>query len=123
MPHCILEYSSNVIDESDWPRTLLALHEVIMDTGLFVLSDIKSRVIRHEQYLVGDGLDNQAFVTLNIQILSNRSDSVKNQIARAAMPILAEAFPKTFAQMKCSITVQISDIHRPSYQRQINYPE
>jgi 5-carboxymethyl-2-hydroxymuconate isomerase len=95
---------------------------VIMNTGLFVLSDIKSRVIKHEQYLVGDGLDNQAFVTLNVQILTGRSDDVKSQISQAALAILAEAFPKTFAQMKCSITVQISDIDPPSYRRQVNYP-
>ena len=122
MPHCVLEYSSNVIDKPDWPRTLLALHKVIMGTGLFVLSDIKSRVIKHEQYFVGDGHDNQAFVTLDVQILTGRSDEVKSQISQAALPILAEAFPKTLADMKCSITVQISEIHRPSYRRQINYP-
>jgi 5-carboxymethyl-2-hydroxymuconate isomerase len=122
MPHCVFEYSSNVIDEPDWSRTLLALHKAIMGTGLFVLSDIKSRVIKHEQYLVGDGRDNQAFVTLDVQILAGRTNEVKSQISQAALPILAAAFPKTSADMKCSITVQVSDIHQPSYRRQINYP-
>ena len=121
MPHCILEYSSNVIEEPDWANLLKAVHEALMNTGQFVLADIKSRVIKHELFLVGSGDDNHAFVTLEVQILSGRSDETKSEISQAIQPILAQAFRQTLAQMRCSITVQVSDIHRPSYRRQVNY--
>jgi len=60
-------------------------------------------------------------VTLTVQILSGRPDEVKAQLSEALLPLLAKAFPQTFAKMTCSLTVQITDIHRPSYRRQINY--
>jgi hypothetical protein len=46
---------------------------------------------------------------------------VKAQLSEALLPLLARACPRTLAQMKGSLTVQITDIHRPSYRRQISY--
>ncbi|MEO8195525.1 MAG: 5-carboxymethyl-2-hydroxymuconate Delta-isomerase [Thermoanaerobaculia bacterium] len=119
MPHCILEYSGNVIDEPDGSATLAALHRVLMATGLFVLDDIKSRLVRRDDFLVGDGRGDRAFVALEIQILSGRTDEVKGEICDAALQVLVRAFPRTVEKMTTSLTVQISDIHRPSYRREI----
>jgi 5-carboxymethyl-2-hydroxymuconate isomerase len=123
MPHCILEYSSNVIDAPNCARLLLDIHEVLMATGLFVRADIKSRIVEHERYVIGDGSQDQAFVTLNVQMLSGGSDETKRQIAEAALDLLSRAFAKTLDQLKCSISVQITDIHRPSYSRRISYAD
>lgn len=120
MPHCILEYSANVIDRPDTGRLLAEIHVALMATGLFVLEDIKSRVVRHEQYLVGNGDPARAFVTLNVQILGGRSDEVKAQISEAALEALKRAFPESLRRLQCSLTVQISDIHRSSYRRQLS---
>ncbi|PKN30109.1 MAG: 5-carboxymethyl-2-hydroxymuconate isomerase [Deltaproteobacteria bacterium HGW-Deltaproteobacteria-21] len=117
MPHCILEYSANVVDRPDVTRLLKEIHDALMATGLFTLTDIKSRVLRHEQYFIGDGDPDRAFVTLNVQILQGRSDEVKAQISEPALQVLKRAFPETLRQRKCSLTVQVSEIHRPSYRR------
>ena len=83
--------------------------------------DIKSRVIQHEHYRIGDGEPNQSFVTLNLQILEGRSDEFKREIARMALEILLPEFQKSLVRQQCSITVQVSDIHRASYQRYVSY--
>ena len=121
MPHCIFEYSANIADEPEWPQIMKKVHERLIATGEFVAGDIKSRVIAHGNYLIGDGEDNQSFVTLNLQILDGRSDEFKSEIARMALEILVAAFPKSLAEQRCSITVQVSEIHRASYQRQVSY--
>ena len=121
MPHCIFEYSANIADEPEWHQIMKKVHERLIATGEFVAGDIKSRVIRHSNFLIGNGEGNQSFVTLNLQILDGRSDEFKSEIARMALEILVAAFPKSFAEQKCSITVQVSDIHRASYQRHISY--
>ena len=119
MPHCILEYSGNAVDEPDWSATLAALHRLLTATGLFVLDDIKSRVVRRDDFLVGDGRGDRAFVALEIQILSGRPDEVKGEICDAALRVLVGAFPRTADERTTSFTVQVSDIHRPSYRREI----
>ena len=121
MPHCILEASDNLLDQPDWVGLLREINGALVATGLFVEADIKSRAIQHGRFVIGDGAADQAFVTLNVQVLGGRTDEVKAQLSEALLPVLARGFPLTFAQMKCSLTVQITDIHRPSYRRQISY--
>jgi 5-carboxymethyl-2-hydroxymuconate isomerase len=121
MPHCILEASNNLLDQPDWTGLLREINHTLADTGLFAAPDIKSRFLRHDVFAIGDGAGDQAFVTLNVQILGGRTDEVKAQLSEALLPVLTRAFPRTFARMKCSLTVQITDIHRPSYRRAISY--
>lgn len=121
MPHCILEYSANVPDQPDLRALMLELNHSVVTTAEAKLEDVKTRAIRHEQYVVADGASDRTFVTLDIQILGGRPDHVKNQIAKAALDVLLRWFPITAMQTKASITVQITDIHTPSYARYKNY--
>jgi 5-carboxymethyl-2-hydroxymuconate isomerase len=121
MPHCILEASDNLLDQPDWAGLLREINGALVATGLFVAADIKSRCLRHSLFAIGDGAADQAFVTLNVQILGGRTDEVKAQLSEALLQVLTPAFPRTLGQMRCSLTVQITDIHRPSYRRQISY--
>src|SRR5271166_338598 len=121
MPHCIFEYSANIADDPDWPEIALQIHEKLISTGLFVAEDIKSRILKHDHFVIGHGEPNQSFVTLDLQILDGRSDDVKRQLSQMALEVLVQAFPKSIAQQKSSITVQVTDIHRASYQRHVSY--
>lgn len=117
MPHCILEYSDNIADPVDIRELFRQLHEVLVGTGQFTLADIKSRAIRHEVYLIADGDPDRVFITMNLAILTGRSDEVKAHMARAVRELLERSFPRTLAEKKCSLTVQVSELHRPSYQK------
>jgi 5-carboxymethyl-2-hydroxymuconate isomerase len=99
----------------------MKVHEKLISTGQFVASDIKSRVIRYEDYVIGNGEENQSFVTLNLQILEGRSDEFKRELPQMALEILVAAFPISLAEQRCSITVQVNEIHRASYQRRVSY--
>ena len=121
MPHCIFEYSANIVDDPEWPVIMKNVHERLVASDQFVAGDIKGRVIKHNNYVIGNGEDNQSFVTLNLQILEGRSDEIKRELSQSALDILVAAFPESLAKQKCSITVQVSDIHRASYQRHISY--
>ncbi len=118
MPHCILETSNNLLDQPDWTGLLRELHGTLVAMGLFQEADLKSRVIHHDTFLVADGAPDRAFVTLNVQLLAGRPDEVKAQLSEALLPVLAKAFPRSAEGMRLNLTVQISDLHRPSYRRQ-----
>lgn len=120
MPHCLLEASDNLLDQPDWRGVLGQVNRTLAATGLFVEADIKSRLVRHDTFVVGDGDPRRAFVTLNVQILGGRTDDVKAQLTEALLPVLAGHFPRSFAEQTFSLTVQITDIHRPSYRRQLS---
>lgn len=121
MPHCILEYSSNVLDQPGVRALLLDINHAIAGSCDIALADIKSRAIRHDDYAIADGAPDRTFVTLDIQILGGRSDAVKTAVSKAAHDVLLRAFPITAMESKASLTVQITDIHAPSYSRYRSY--
>ena len=115
MPHCILEYSNNIVDQPDFRKLLLEVHEFLVSTGQFKLADIKSRVLCHDIFVIGDGASDRAFVTMNVCMLGGRDDSVKTTVSKGVLQLLGMHFPRTFAEKRCSITARITDIHRDSY--------
>lgn len=122
MPHCILEASDNLLEEPDWSGLLAEIHRTLVATGLFAEADIKSRVIRHGIFRVADGAPDRAFVTLDVQVMEGRSDEVKAALGDALLPVLVRAFPRSAEGMRLNLTVQISDLHRPSYRRHQSQP-
>ena len=121
MPHCVLEYSDNVADRPDLRQVLHDVHDSLMASGLFTSGDIKSRAVEHHTYMVGDGAPDRTFVTLDIQVLSGKDDQVKARLAQAALAVLERHYPQSLARTRCSLTVQITDIHALSYSRTRTY--
>jgi 5-carboxymethyl-2-hydroxymuconate isomerase len=121
MPHCILEYTDNITDQLRWTDIFKEIHTILTTTGEWNNADIKSRAIELNNYYIGDGAPNQAFVSLCIQILSGRSDSLKKSVSENCLKALANHFPLTFKDLQTSITVQVVDIHKQSYCRRITY--
>ncbi|HKV08801.1 MAG TPA: 5-carboxymethyl-2-hydroxymuconate Delta-isomerase [Thermoanaerobaculia bacterium] len=117
MPHCILEYSANLPESPDFQALFRELHEVLVASGEFKLEDIKSRAVRHEVFRIGDGDPKRTFVAMNLCLLSGRSDEVKAGLARSILELLKRAFARTLAETACSLSVQVSELHRPSYQK------
>lgn len=72
MPNLTLQYSGNLdIDTQD---LLLELHGVLFDSELFEYKhDIKSRAIQFDEFLIGDGLEKNAFIHLQVCVLNGRT--------------------------------------------------
>lgn len=117
MPHCILEYSDNILEKPNHARVLSQLNATLSETGLFELNDIKSRMIAHHAYYVGDGNPRRAFVTLNVEILSGRSEETRQMLAERCLKLLETFFRESIDSLLFSLTVQIKEIDKPSYQR------
>ena len=121
MPHLIIEYTDNIIEEPRWNDLYRDIHAVLIATSEWYSPDIKSRAIRLTNYCVGNGSPDQAFISLTIQILAGRSDDLKQSVSENCLKILASYFHRTLEKLRSSVTVQIVDIHAPSYSRRINY--
>ena len=123
MPHITVEYSANILDDVDIKNLLSQVNKFLAGTGLFNLNDIKSRAIEHDMYVIGDGDSARAFVTVNVCILSGRDERVKKQLSDGVLKLLETSFPKTLAEQKASLTVQISEIDKDSYGKLTSYDD
>lgn len=115
MPQCSLEYTDNLTDTPDIKKLLLSVNKVLVDTGEFDERKIKSKAVRHDQFVIADGDPERSFVSLIIHILEGRNDTFKESISDCTIELLCAAFPKSRATGKCSITVQVRDIEKRTY--------
>jgi 5-carboxymethyl-2-hydroxymuconate isomerase len=117
MPHCILEYSTNLEALPDWVEVFEDVHAFLVGTGLFLLDDIKSRAVGREHFLVADGAPARAFVAMNVCILDGRDDEVKALVSEGVLEVLKRHLRTTCEGKRCSISVRITEMERSSYQR------
>ncbi len=86
MPQVIIELAPSVkVSEQ---AMLTTVNQALGDSGVFRLSDIKSRLYRPEFCLVGDGAMPQGFVYVKVAIMAGRSDEIKAELAERVMTAL-----------------------------------
>lgn len=117
MPHVVLEYSGNVQEIADAAGLFKELHVALSEVGGFRLPDFKSRAVRIENYFIGDGSHEQAFVNLDIRTFGGKPDEAKERISQEALKILCRHFDKTLEATSCDISVQITELDRKSFSR------
>ena len=115
MPHLVLEYSDNVVDTVDHVALFAELHTALLDFESFPLADIKSRITRCQQYCIGDNNAVNAFVHLNLALLSGRDISVRQRIVQACQKVLVKHFAQSLTQLQCQISTEVRDIDRSTY--------
>jgi 5-carboxymethyl-2-hydroxymuconate isomerase len=115
MPHCILEYTDNILDNIDNQTILKEIHETLAVTGLFNIDHIKSRALIHKQFYIGDGGNNTGFAALSLAIFNGRDSNTRKMLSERCLEVLKPHFVKSLSGLKFDITVQITEINRESY--------
>jgi 5-carboxymethyl-2-hydroxymuconate isomerase len=117
MPHCVLEYSGNVLEKRDFTSFFQGLHQLLVHSGLFGLSDIKSRVVCCREFRVGDGDPSLSFIHLSLYILSGRAREVRQALADRLLAFLKEEFAESCKPLNCEMTVDVREMDRETYRK------
>lgn len=122
MPHCILEYSNNLVEENDnhTRETLAQIHQVVMSSGLFKANDIKVRSQQYDIYHIGNAKPQNAFIHLKIQILSGRELAARKALCSDVTKYLRERYKNSVNELDCDITVEVSEIERETYSKTLH---
>ena len=115
MPHFILEYSDNLLEKIDHRQLFRDLHGLLVENGPFKLSDIKSRAVVHKDFYVSDGNDANAFIHLTLSIFKGRELGIQKRVGNKLLTFLQNEFARSYAGLKCSITVEIKEINTDTY--------
>lgn len=119
MPQITMEFTKNIAHLTDYRSVALALHGLLVDEISSSQEDCKTRLTEIENYVIGDGRSDDAFVHVTFAILSGRSQSQKESLGTKALRIVAEAMPNAVAQDSIQITVDIRDMDRATYKKQV----
>ena len=91
MAHFIVEYSANIKDELDVPALLARITKTAAETGVFPLGGIRTRAIRHEEYHVADGAEENAFVYVTAKVGRGREPDVLNKACAQIFETVTES--------------------------------
>jgi 5-carboxymethyl-2-hydroxymuconate isomerase len=112
MPHCIVEYSAKITETLPVEQLMHAVYKGANQSELFTASDIKVRATAYDYFYLPGA--EQAFIHVNLKILSGRdlsqrknlSESVSNQLARLGIE-------------NAAITVEVTYIEKESYVKKL----
>ncbi len=108
MPHIIIEYPEQNINENQIRAVLQAVHQSIADSGLFKANQIRTRAYPFTHFTNAGG--SEPYIHIQARIKSGRDNNNKKQLGEVILSGLAElALPVSI------ITVEVIDMHRDSY--------
>jgi 5-carboxymethyl-2-hydroxymuconate isomerase len=111
MPHLNLEYSNNLGGFN--PRLALQqLNNALIESGHFIESDIQSRAMGFDDYLIGNVDEGRAFIHVKLRLLSGRSAEIKKALSDTLLQAIEINTPQA---LNISIRAEIIDIDRESY--------
>ena len=117
MPHIIVEYSENVLEQVDFKDFFKRLHTLLIENGPFKLQDIKSRAISHPFFYVADGKGSNGFVHLTLSILKGRDLSLRQALAEKILLLLEQEYARSYGELNCSISVEIKELDGDTYRK------
>ncbi|TDY04019.1 5-carboxymethyl-2-hydroxymuconate Delta-isomerase [Thiohalophilus thiocyanatoxydans] len=110
MPHLIIEYSVDCIDEQQAVTMVDAVFDTAKASGLFETRNIKSRAIPISAYRLG--VEGRGFVCVRCRIHAGRSSEQKKQLSGEVVRALRELELGVAA-----ITAEVVDMDPASYTR------
>jgi 5-carboxymethyl-2-hydroxymuconate isomerase len=85
MPHITAEYSANLADRVSIRDLVDALHQAIVDAGLFDVPAIRSRALPREIYRIADGKPENTFLHVIARIRTGRSVEQRKELGGALL--------------------------------------
>lgn len=103
MPHCVIEYSENTTQQIDPQDIVLAIHQAIDDSGLFISRNVRTRAIPYAYYHAGR-YENKShdFIHVTMHVLSGYSDIEKEDLTVDIVEVL-QLFPIKEVLISCEV--------------------
>ena len=113
MPHLILEFSDNVIEQDRFSDLFQQCHQTLAEKLPTNLMSCKSRAIPLEHFYLGDGAESLAFVHGTLKIMPGRTEEVLNQTAEALMSLFKAHFQETAKARHLQLSLEIVSLNSP----------
>jgi 5-carboxymethyl-2-hydroxymuconate isomerase len=112
MPHLVIEYSSDALDEAGVVRLMERLFQAASQTGVMKPEDIKVRARGYDDFLVAGRKD--SFVHLSAYLLAGRTSEQKVKLSEQLRETMVELCPDVV-----SLSVDIRDMDPVAYKKRL----
>ncbi|UTD25933.1 5-carboxymethyl-2-hydroxymuconate Delta-isomerase [Bradyrhizobium sp. WD16] len=110
MPHFTIEYSANLGQRTDIGAVVELVRRSALDTGVFPIGGIRVRAIRCDDYAIGDGNPDLAFLAMVLRMGQGRDFDTRKAAGEAIFEALAAHLEPVFAASLLSLSFEIVEV-------------
>lgn len=112
MPHLILELSDNMVEASEKISKALAdCQDLLVKELPTNLTSCKSRFIKYQGYVLGNGDVNNAFVHLTVKVLKGRSSDLLAATSIKLRELLVSHFEDSANKLNLDVTSVFEELN------------
>ena len=110
MPHVIVEYSASIEAEITPQRLVEEIHTAAITSGIAEPVAVRTRLVRRDDYRVGDGSPENAFVHIDIRARKGRTLEQKKHAVQTIYDQANKTLEPVFQGRPLALTVEIHEI-------------
>ncbi|RTK92874.1 MAG: 5-carboxymethyl-2-hydroxymuconate Delta-isomerase [Rickettsiales bacterium] len=114
MPHAVIEYTTNVNYPTEFAKITQIVHNVMIQSKLFSVKDIKTRSHKIDDFLLGEKGRQGSFVHVTIYLLEGRTILQKQTLSET----LLEALQAPLINVD-QLTINIQEIVKDTYRKHV----
>lgn len=119
MPHLTIAITGNLRQPLAQAGLLEAAHRALLDSGVFDGPDVKSRVVWHDDFLVGRSGAVEGFVHASLELLSGRSEAQRRELSSGVVQALAGRLPSGLG-LPVQVSCDVREMNRDCYAKAIH---
>jgi 5-carboxymethyl-2-hydroxymuconate isomerase len=110
LPHALIEYSSNLDGQVDFPRFLTALRDTALSTGVFPLGGIRLRAYRADHYVIADGHPDNAFVHIMLRVGHGRDLETRKRACDAIFATACDQLEAVYNRIPLGVSLEMQEV-------------
>jgi 5-carboxymethyl-2-hydroxymuconate isomerase len=110
VPHVLIEYSSNLDGQLDFPRFLTALRDTALSTGVFPLGGIRVRAYRADHYVIADGHRDNTFVHIMLRVGHGRDLETRKRACDAIFATACAELEAIYSRLPLGISLEMQEV-------------
>lgn len=112
MPHITVAYTANIPNEANINELLIKANQSLISHGdTFSPNGIRSRAIKLNNYVIGEGTNDGAFVHVTLQIATGRTEEMKKAVLDHLFTTIESHFKELLANKHITLSLHLSELN------------
>lgn len=115
MPVVHFEYTNNLAIDAQVKPFLKEAHNTLVEIIKTDLLTCRSTISCHQDYVIGDGDANNAFIQLSVRMLPGRSKETKDKLGHQLFSMIKQFFAQEIEKRETQVRVYLTEVERDFY--------
>ncbi len=112
MPHLVLEHSSNLVEKKTLVELFEKCHGLLTEKLPTERKSCVSRAIECQQYYIGEGQSDLAFIHVTLKVKAGRTFDVLKETAEALLAAIKAHCTASVNQLNLKVTLEIIELQK-----------